>query len=689
MRFALLLLATLISLQSPSFAQETRSAPVAEASRSAVLAERLAIPFASGLAGAADAPVFAWVEYARGVRNVMVARAGESARRLTDYRADDGIEIYGLALSPDGTKIAFVRGGDGYFADGSLPNTGQAVQAPEQTVYLANLETGAAPRAIGRGHDPVFSPDGRSLLFVRSGTIMVSTDWDEARRVADLRGNAGDFSWSPDGTRILFRELRSGHSIVGVVDVERASLRYLGATLGHSSDPTFSPDGQAVAFIQFRDPPARFEDSRQSFWSVRVADLNTGDVRTVWSAPDGEGGQYYGTRGRNLFWTESGHLLFPYEGSGWLHVMAIPATGGPARDLTPDANEVENFVPTPDGQGVVYSANPGDLDSRTLWQVDIATGADRQLTEDRHFAFFPVFGGDRLAATLTDARSPAHMVLVDTMEPLGPAPSVAAYPVPQTVRFAAEDGTIIHGQYFRGVGAGVGDGSRPALIFAHGGPRRQMIAGFHPIFYYHNTYIRNQEFAAQGYDVLSVNFRSGTNYGRAFREAPETGREGASEYRDILAGARWLAARPGVDPARIGIWGGSWGGYLAALALARDSDVFAAGVDLHGVHAMVRPVPDSFAPDEIAAIQQLQWDSSPMGAIKDWRSPVLLIHGDDDQNVDYRQSLLLARELAARDVPFEELALPNERHDFFRYESWLEAFDKAGDFFDRKLEQAR
>ena len=687
MRFVIILFAMLVSLQSPSIAQEIRSDPVTDVARSAALAERLAIPFASGLTGATDASVFAWVENARGVRNVMVARAGESARRLTDFRADDGIEIYGLALSPDGTRIAFVRGGDAYFADGSLPNTGQAVEAPEQTVYFADLQTDAAPRAIGRGHDPLFSPDGRSLLFVRSGTIMVSTGeiGSEARRVADLRGNAGDFSWSPDGTRILFRELRSGHSIVGIADVERASLRYLGATLGHSSDPAFSPDGQAVTFIQFRDPPARFDDSRQSFWSVRVANLATGDVHTVWSAPEGEGGQYYGTRGRNLFWTASGDLLFPYEGSGWLHVMAVPASGGSARDLTPDANEVENFVPTPDGQGVVYSANPGDLDSRTLWQVDIATGADRQLTEDRLFAFFPAFGGDRLAATLTDARSPAHMVLVDTMEPLGPKPSVAAYPVPQAVLFPAEDGTIVHGQYFRGVG----EGPRPALIFAHGGPRRQMIAGFHPIFYYHNTYIRNQEFAAEGYDVLSVNFRSGTNYGRAFREAPGTGREGASEYRDILAGARWLATRPGVDPARIGIWGGSWGGYLAALALARDSDVFAAGVDLHGVHAMVRPVPDSYAPDEVSAIQQLQWDSSPMGAIEDWRSPVLLIHGDDDQNVDYRQSLLLARELTARGIPFEELAIPNERHDFFRYESWLEAFDKTGDFFDRRLEQAR
>ena len=122
-----------------------------------------------------------------------------------------------------------------------------------------------------------------------------------------------------------------------------------------------------------------------------------------------------------------------------------------------------------------------------------------------------------------------------------------------------------------------------------------MLLGFHPSGYYSNSYVMNQYLAAQGYDVLAVNYRSGTGYGQAFRDAPGIGREGASEYRDILAAGRWLATRDTVDPDRVGIWGGSWGGYLTALALARDSDLFRAGVDFHGVHTLLRPVPDNLA----------------------------------------------------------------------------------------------
>lgn len=688
----LVLLALLVApavLPGPgAVAREAASATVATRAESQIasrLARNLAVPFASGLAGAAQAPVFAWIENRAGLRNIWVARAGSHGVRRTDYQRDDGIEISGLALDPAGTWLAFVRGGDAEFPDGSLPNTGQLAQTPAQTLYLLEIAGDAAPLAIGSGHDAVFAPDGNRLAFARGGTILVWQEGKGAREVARLRGSVGDLSWSPDGTRLLFRELRQGHSLVGLLEPDGDVLLYLGATLGHSADPVFSPDGREVAFIQFRDPPAGRREGAASLWSLRIADITTQAVRTAWSAPPGEGSRYYGTRGRNLFWTASGDLLFPWERTGWLHIYAVPTAGGPARDLTPHANEVENFRPAPDGQAIVYTANPDELDSRSLWRAPLSGAPAERLTPAGRFAFFPVFGGDRLAATFTDAGSPAHMMLVAGLAPLGPVPVVEAYAPPEIVRFTATDGGQIHGQLFRPGGPG----PHPALVFAHGGPRRQMLPAFHPLYYYHNAYVRNQEFAAQGYMVLSINYRSGTNYGRAFREAAERGREGASEYRDILAGGRWLAARDDVDRARIGIWGGSWGGYLTALALARDSDLFAAGVDMHGVHAMVREVAEGYSPQEARQVQQTQWDASPIGAIASWRSPVLIVHGDDDHNVDYRQSLLLARELAARGVPFEELALPNERHDFFRFDHWLAAYLAAGDFFDRHLGMPR
>ncbi|WP_084250209.1 S9 family peptidase [Sphingomonas mali] len=650
------------------------------------LASNLALPFASDLTGARRAPVFAWIEDVAGARNVWVGGPDIPAHPRTAYSGDEGIELSEPQLSQNGRRLLFVRGGDAEFPEGGAPNTGIALETPEQALFVADVAGSQAPVKIGPGHGAAFSPDGARVAYTRKGEIWLWGDAAAARRLATVAGSVEDLQWSPDGRQLLFTEQRKGHSFVSLLDVEQRSLRYIGPTLGQSSDPTFSPDARQVAFLQFRGPPADLPDSSASFWSVRIADLASGAVRTIWSAPGGEGGQFAGTRGRNLFWTASGHLLFPWERTGWMHIYAMPAaTGGTPRDLTPDANEVETFTPTPDGKGIVYAANAGNLDTRQLWRTAIEGGKPAQLTQDDAFVFRPVFGGDRLAATATDAQRPAHMVLVDGMKPLGAVAIAPSYSKPETIVFTATDGMQVHGQLFRGKGPG----PHPALIFVHGGPRRQMLPAFNPMHYYSNAYVRNQQFAALGYTVLSVNYRGGTNYGRAFREAPETGRGGASEYRDVLAGGQWLAKQPDVDAKRIGIWGGSWGGYLTALALARDSDLFAAGADFHGVHTLVRPGDASLSPDAEVKARELQWQSSPMGSIDRWKSPVLIVHGDDDKNVDHDQSLLLARELTARGVPFEELSLPNERHEFFRYGDWLASYLATEAFFARTLKAGK
>ncbi len=158
----------------------------------------------------------------------------------------------------------------------------------------------------------------------------------------------------------------------------------------------------------------------------------------------------------------------------------------------------------------------------------------------------------------------------------------------------------------------------------------------------------------------------------------------------MKAGGEYLRGLPGVDSARIGIWGGSYGGYLTALALARNSDIFKAGVDLHGVHdwtaeyrSFLLGAQQRYETGDTKQALDQAWKSSPVASVSTWRSPVLLIHGDDDRNVGFHETVDLARRLSAAGVPFEELVLPDEIHGFLRYQSWLAADAATVRYFDK------
>ncbi len=283
------------------------------------------------------------------------------------------------------------------------------------------------------------------------------------------------------------------------------------------------------------------------------------------------------------------------------------------------------------------------------------------------------------------------------LRPLAPETIPSDFPASQLIKpspvvITAADGLQIHGQLFL-PRTDQSAGRHPALVFFHGGSRRQMLLGFHYMGYYSNAYALNQYFASRGYVVLSVNYRSGIGYGLNFREAVNYGVRGASEFNDVTGAGLFLKNRADVDPRRIGVWGGSYGGYLTAMALARASDLFAAGVDFHGVHDWSTLRGGSGAPvsgdPEVQREQQeaarLAFECSPMASVKTWRSPVLLIHGDDDRNVNFSQTETLVTALREQHVDFEELIFPNEIHDFLRHQHWVEAYKAAAEFFGRKL----
>jgi dipeptidyl aminopeptidase/acylaminoacyl peptidase len=185
-----------------------------------------------------------------------------------------------------------------------------------------------------------------------------------------------------------------------------------------------------------------------------------------------------------------------------------------------------------------------------------------------------------------------------------------------------------------------------------------------------------------------VNYRSGIGYGMEFREALHYGACGASEYNDVIGAGLYLRSRPDVEPHHIGLWGGSYGGYLTALGLARASDLFAAGVDFHGVHDWRDETHVFVSTDDLETQQEalkLALASSPMADVDKWRSPVLLIHGDDDRNVAFNQSVRLAEALRARKIEYEQLIFPDEIHDFLLWATWVKAYNATAAFLDKKL----
>jgi dipeptidyl aminopeptidase/acylaminoacyl peptidase len=386
----------------------------------------------------------------------------------------------------------------------------------------------------------------------------------------------------------------------------------------------------------------------------------------------------------------------------------VPAAGG--REpllLTPGEFMVEFVSLSPDRRFVVYNANtgadPADDDRRHLYRVPVDAAQPVALTRGTDLEWGAVVTGDsRTVAFLSSGPRrpplPAVMALADGIPKLLGADRIPAdFPstalvVPEKVVIPSIDGTPIHMQLFKKDEPDAG--KRPALVYVHGGPPRQMLLGFHYWHYYASDYALNQYFASQGFVVVAVNFRLGIGYGDRFMNPDRGGAAGASEYQDVLAAAHYLRSRPDVDPSRIGIWGGSYGGYLTALALARNSDLFAAGVDIHGVHDRTAGIGDrlgsaALRPEKPADFEQalmVMWQSSPVADMATWRSPVLLIHGDDDRNVQISQTVDLVQRLRAQGVRFEEMLIPDEIHDFLRYATWLNVSRATTDFLVRELQ---
>ncbi len=665
------------------------------------ISDYLSAPFPSNLVSSKNGNVIAWVFNDKGSRNIYIASAdGNNVKKITNYTGDVGMELGDIQLSANGNQIVYVYGNTPN-GRGETANPAFLQSSTESDIYISNTRDQSV-RKISTGTSPKISPDDKSVAFISGKQLWLASIEDTSEKPIKLfqsRGSQSAIQWSPDSKKIAFVSNREDHSFIGVYDVLKKEVQFVETSIDLDISPAWSPDGSKLAFIRIPNmhnlltfTPVRTANP----WSIRSYDFNSQKATEVWRAAPGRGSALFTdlpSGDQLLWWSAREQLIFPYEKDGWVHLYALDEQGKNLRLLTHGDGEVENVTLSNDKQNIYYTTNITDINRRHIWRVNISAGDPVKITTGSDIEWAPVETENGIAFLKATATRPAWPAVINEnkitaiAEDLFPANFPSDLVQPKAITITAEDGIKTTADMF--LPAGYDPAKKyPAVIFLHGGSRRQMLLGFNYSPYYSNAYALNQYFARNGYIVLALNYRSGIGYGLDFREALNYGAAGASEVKDLLAAGVYLQKRTDILANKIALWGGSYGGYLTAHGLAQAPNVFAAGVDIHGVHNWNDEIP-TFAPwYDYAKYPEMATKalaSSPVSYIKNWKAPVLLIHGDDDRNVPFSESVNVAEILRRQNVHVEQLVFPDEVHSFLLYKNWLKAYEATYEFISRQL----
>jgi len=657
---------------------------------------------------------------------------GGTAWRWTPEAIVDTVDIERVAISPDGRRVV-------YTATRARP----AAASPGEA-YL-NLwlvpAAGGAPRRLtsadARDDQPAWSPDGATIAFLsaRGGDKakvrlwVMPADGGEPSPLTTEKDDIESFAWSFDGRRIAYLAIdpksaareadeKAGRdaNVAGknerprrlfVVDVATRAARPVVA-LGERSAWQFAwaPDGGALV-ATVTDTP-RTDDS---YLKKRIVVLPLAEgAREREIAPVvGKVDEVVWSRdGAVIAWRGGVDRSDPASGS----IFVAPAGGGAAVNLTGGrAETVRDIVHVASGTlaavavrgtrtalvGIEYGAPgaPGAPESPGVPAPASADGAQRDLLPAGTLSFTAASAsadGTRFALAGSTPAGPAEIHLVDRkgahrLTDLNPALGPLPRGRQEVVRWRASDGLEIEGVLTRPSGDAQRE-SYPLIVIVHGGPEYEDHDGWD------TTYSEPvQALAERGFFVLRPNYRGSAGRGVVFSKA-DHGDLGGREFQDVVDGIDALAPRFRIDPARVGMTGGSYGGYFTNLAATRWSGRFAAAVSLYGIADWMSFLGQSDIPGENSEVHWALWCydhqetcrlASPVAHIAAAATPTLILQGEGDLRVPKAQSDELYAALKWRDVPVEYVVFPREKHGFDEREHQLETCRRVLDWFTRYL----
>ena len=567
-------------------------------------------------------------------------------------------------LSPDGQAVAYIKDGE---------TLSDVFLLPLSRGWPARLTADRELVAYWDDEIPQWSPDGQWLAFSKGDHVHVGpTRGGLPKKISDFTEKAFSPKWMPDSRGLIVGVTRSEADQLLLTDRDGCWPRPLTtAADGDHWDANPSPDGVTVAFV-FRP----FNDLNRT--DISLVDISSGTIRTLYGKP--------GIRAWMPRWSPDGSwIALISQEAGWNDLWCIRPDGDGLHQVTRLSADISDIEWSPDGKQIACTVNRNG--SFELYCIDAASGeasilrggwgchARPQWAPDGRFLTFeyesPIQPPDLYRLELA-SRQVTQLTFSNP-----PAMANNALVMPECVSYKSGDGLEIPAFLFRP--------RRPngaAILHPHGGPSSLYAAEWDVLAQY---------LIAKGYTFLAPNYRGSTGYGLEFEHANYND-WGKGDAQDCLHGARFLRGLPGIDPARLAIFGGSYGGYLTICSLARDPDyLFACGIAKYGDSNLVsswaqcnrhlRLYTEVFL-GHPARNRKVYLDGSPIQDVDKVTKPMLILHGLLDDVVPPEASEEWVEALRAHGKTFEYRTYPDEPHGFLRRANQLDAYERIERFLD-------